>query len=82
MTLEGLLTRVLPQGSGQLVRAGKLPRAFAPRALVRLLSRVSPLVGLQMGAHDGVNLVAVLEITLVDMIGVVVRAIFLCCIYL
>ena len=81
MTLEGLRTRVLPEVSGQLVRAGKLPRAFAPRALVRLLSRVSPLVGLQMGAH-GVNLVAVLEITLVDLIGVVARAIFLCCIYL
>ena len=50
MTLEGLHAGVLPVMSGELVGAGKLPVAAVPRAGVRLLSRVRPLVRLQVGA--------------------------------
>ena len=77
VTLERLLTRVLPIVSGQLVRPGELPLAAFPRTLVRLLARVSPLVSLQVGAL-GVDLVAVGEVALVNFsllqaVGVVAR---------
>ena len=50
MALEGLGTSVLPVVPRQLVRPGKLPAAPVPRALVRLLPRVGPLVRLQVRA--------------------------------
>ena len=70
MTFEGLGSRVLPEVTGQLVgpekyciyelgqletRPGEFPAAALPGALVRLLARVGPHVGLQVGAL-GVNL--------------------------
>ncbi len=64
-TLERLLTRVLAVVPCQLVRSGELPLAALPRALVRLLPRVSPLVGLEVRTLR-VDLVAVGEITLMD----------------
>jgi len=56
MTFEGLGSRVLPEVTGQLVGPGEFPAAALPGALVRLLARVGPHVGLQVGAL-GVNLV-------------------------
>ena len=53
---------MLPVVAGQLVRAGKLPLAAVPGALVGLLPRVGPLVGLQVGALC-VDLVAIGKVT-------------------
>ena len=50
VTLEGLHPRVFSVVSRQLVRPSKLPVTSLPAAAVRLLSRVGPLVGLQVGA--------------------------------
>lgn len=36
--LEWLYTRVLPKVTGQLIRAGELPRTAFPHALIRLFS--------------------------------------------
>ena len=72
VTLERLLSRVLPVVAGELVGARKLPRAPGPRALVRFLTRVSPLVGLEVGAL-GVDLVTAGEVALMDL-ATVVRA--------
>ncbi len=57
---ERLGPRVLPKVPGQLVRPGEPPPASGPRAQVRLLASVRPLMGLQV-AGLGVHLVAVLE---------------------
>ena len=46
VTLERLEARVLSVVPGQFVRPSILPLAALPRALVRLLTRVGPLVGL------------------------------------
>jgi hypothetical protein len=54
---EGLLTRVLPEMSSQLVGPRELPGAAVPRALVRFFPCVRPLVRLQMRTLR-VNLVA------------------------
>lgn len=51
--------------AGQLVRTGETPVAAVPRAPVRLLTRVSPEVGFQMG-RLGVDLLAAWIITVVD----------------
>ena len=64
-TLERLLTRVLAVVPRQLVRPGELPLAALPRALVRLLPCVRPLVGFEVRTLR-VDLVAVGEITLMD----------------
>ena len=50
VALEGLRPRVLAVVPRQLVGAGKLPAAAVPRALVRLLARVRPLVRLEVRA--------------------------------
>ena len=50
VTLEGLHPRVFSVVSRQLVRPSKLPVTSLPAAAVRLLPRVGPLVGLQVGA--------------------------------
>ena len=50
VALEGLGAGVLPVVPRQLVRPGKLPAAPVPRALIRLLSRVCPLVRFQVRA--------------------------------
>lgn len=47
-TLEGLGSGVFPVVARQLVRSGKPPFALGPVALVRLLPRVYPLMGLQV----------------------------------
>lgn len=52
--LEGLGARVLPIVPGQLVGAGKAPVAAFPRAFIGLLTCVSPLMCLQVGAL-GIN---------------------------
>jgi hypothetical protein len=67
-TLEGFVSRVFPYMPGQLVRSGKLPRAPRPGALVGLLSRVGPQVGLQVGAL-GVDLPAAGEFTAMSLFG-------------
>lgn len=63
--LEGLGTRVFPVVARELVGTGKAPVAAVPRAPVRLLTRVSPEVGFQMG-RLGVDLLAAWVITVVD----------------
>ena len=63
-TFERFLTSVFPVVTRQLVAARKPPRASLPRALVRLLPRVGPLVRLQMRTL-GVNLRAADVVTLV-----------------
>lgn len=50
LALERLDARVLPHVAGQLVRAGKLPAAPLPVALVRFLPSVRALVCLEVGA--------------------------------
>ena len=50
MALERLGAGVFPVMPRQLVRPRKLPAAAVPRALVGLLTRVRPLVGLQVRA--------------------------------
>ena len=65
VTLERFGPRVLAVMPGQLVGSGKLPAAALPRALVRLLARVGPLVGFEVGAL-GVDLVTSWKVTVVD----------------
>ena len=48
VTSERFAARVFPQMPGELVRPGKPPAAALPRAQVGLLSRVRPLVSLQV----------------------------------
>ena len=48
VTLEGFLSGVFPVVSGQLVGPCKLPAATLPRAGVRLLASVRPLVSFQV----------------------------------
>ena len=62
VALEGLGPGVLPVVPRQLVGPGKLPAASVPRALVRLLAGVGPLVRLQVRALR-VDLVAPGEVT-------------------
>lgn len=50
VALEGAVTGVFPVVPGQLVRAGELPPAALPRAVVRLLAGVRAQVGLQVRA--------------------------------
>ena len=66
MALERFGPRMLAIMPGQLIGAGKLPAASFPRTLVRLLSRVSPLVSLEVGAL-GVDFVTIGEVTVVDL---------------
>jgi len=66
VTLERLLAGVLAVVAGQLVRAGELPGTALPRAFVRLLSRVSPFVSLEVRAL-GVDLVTAGEVAPVDL---------------
>lgn len=63
--LEGFGARVFPVMARQLVRTGETPIAAVPRTPVRLLTRVSPEVGFQMG-RLGVDLLAAWVITVVD----------------
>lgn len=63
--LEGFGARVFPVVTRQLVRTGEAPVAAVPRTPVRLLTRVSPEVGFQMG-RLGVDLLAAWVITVVD----------------
>lgn len=55
--MERFVARMLPIMARQLVRAGKLPAATRPAALVWLLARMRPQVGLQV-ARLGVGLIA------------------------
>lgn len=66
LALERLLARVLPEVARQLVGPGELPRAPLPRAGVRLLPCVRPLMCLEVRAL-GVHLLAALEVALVDL---------------
>ena len=75
VTLERFGPRVLAVMPGQLVGAGKLPAAALPRALVRLLARVGPLVGFEVGAL-GVDLVAGGKVALVHFPPLQVLAVF------
>lgn len=63
--LEGFGARVLPEMARQLVGSGESPVAAVPRAPVRLLTRVGPEVGFQMG-RLGVDLLAAWVITVMD----------------
>ena len=65
MALEWLGSSMLTIVTGQLIRSGKLPATTFPRAFIRLLSRVRPLVGLQVRTL-GVHLVAVGKVALVN----------------
>ena len=73
MALKGSGARVFAVMSGQFIRPRKLPTAAFPRTLVGLLARVSPLVGLEVGAL-GVDLVTAGEVALVDLATVVTVA--------
>lgn len=64
-TLERFLTGVLAVVARELVRTGKLPAAAVPRASVRLLARVRPLVSLEVRALR-VDLIAAGEVAAVD----------------
>lgn len=64
-TLEGLGAGVFPVVARQLVGPREAPVAAVPGAAVRLLTGVSPEVGLQMG-RLGVDLLAAWVITVVD----------------
>ncbi len=55
--MKRLLTSVLSEVPGELIRSGKLPSASFPGALVGFLTSVSALVGFQV-ARLGVNLAA------------------------
>ena len=57
LALERLHARVLAHVASEFVRAGKLPRATLPVALVGLFPGVGPLMGFKVGAL-GVDLVA------------------------
>lgn len=63
--LEGFGARVLSEMARQLIRTCEAPVAAVPRAPVRLLTRVSPEVGFQMG-RLGVDFLASWVITVVD----------------
>lgn len=65
LALEGLGAGVLPVVAGELVGAGEAPLALRPVALVRLLTGVDALVGLQVGALR-VDLRAGGKVTVVD----------------
>lgn len=64
MALEGFGSSMFAIVTGQLIGAGKLPAATLPRAFVRLLASVRPLVGFQVRTF-GVHLIAVREIAFV-----------------
>ena len=66
VTLERFSPGVLAVMPCQLIRPRKLPPASLPGALIGLLSRVGPLVGLKVGAF-GVHLVTAFEVTLVNL---------------
>lgn len=66
MALERFLARVLAIVSRKLVRACELPRAALPRALIRFLACVSPLVGFQVGTFR-VDLVTARDVASVDL---------------
>ena len=65
MALERLGSSMLTIVTGQFIWSGKLPATTFPRAFIRLLSRVRPLVCLQVRAL-GVHLVTVVKVTLVN----------------
>jgi len=72
VTLEGFLSGVFPVVSGQLVGPGKLPAATLPRAGVRLLASVRPLVSFQVRTLcvnlseklQKINIISVIKISL------------------
>ena len=64
MALERLGASMFAVMSGQFVRPRKLPTAPFPRALIRLFSRMRPLVSFQVRTL-GVNLIAVGKVALV-----------------
>ena len=66
MALERFGAGVFPVMPRQLVRPRELPAAAVPRALVGLLARVRPLVGLQMRAL-GVDFVTGREVAAVNL---------------
>ena len=66
VALEGFGPGVLPVVPCQLIRPGKFPTAPIPRALVRLLASVGPLVCLQVGAL-GVDFVTPGKVTVMHL---------------
>ena len=74
VTLEGFVSRVFPEVPGQFVRPGELPPAVLPAAHVRLLPRVGPQVGLQVGAL-GVHLRVISIIIIIIIIIVIINII-------
>lgn len=66
LTLERLLSRVFAIVSSQFVRSRELPGTADPRARVRLLPRMCPLMCLQVRGL-GVHLLTAVEVALVDL---------------
>ena len=77
--LEGLHSGVLAHVTGQLIRAGKLPVAPFPVALVWFLPSVGPLVSLEvraLGVHLGAARVGTAMHTFVALgLGIVIHSI-------